>query len=54
MGLFSNSKDAITEHKAAKADLEQVSKRDRAETEDYHRANQRVADTEQNVSWFRR
>lgn len=51
---MSRNKQAINEHKAAKKDLEEVSKRDRTETEDYHAANDRVIETEQHVPWWRR
>ncbi len=54
MGLFSKDQDAVAEHQAAKDELERVARRDGAETEDYHRANERVAESEKDVSWFRR
>lgn len=49
-----DKKDAIREHKAARAELERVSKRDREETDAYLVANQRVIDAEKNVPWYRR
>ena len=51
---MSRNKQAINEHKAAKQHLDEVSKRDRTETEDYHAANNRVIETEQHVPWWRR
>lgn len=42
------------EIKDAREDLERVSKRDRAETDAYLRANQRVAEAEGNRSWWKR
>lgn len=53
MGLFSKS-EADREYANAKADLEEISKRDRAETDAYLAANDRVAKAEQNVPWWRR
>lgn len=41
-------------HRAAKDELERVSKRDRSETDDYLAANKRVAEAEKHVSWWRR
>ncbi|MGW5642209.1 hypothetical protein ACWEV3_10985 [Saccharopolyspora sp. NPDC003752] len=49
-----NKKDAVAEYKAAQAELEAVSRRDRAETDEYLRANDRVAEAAENVSWWRR
>lgn len=54
MGLFSKDKDAIAEYENAQRDLERVSQRDGAETADYRRANDRVAEAEKNVGWLRR
>lgn len=45
---------AIAEHKDARAELELISKRDRAETDAYIAANSRVAETEKNVPFWRR
>lgn len=45
---------ANAEHKTAKQHLEQVSRRDGEETEDYLAANQQVAQTEKRVSFWRR
>ncbi|HKS46711.1 MAG TPA: hypothetical protein VJT49_16685 [Amycolatopsis sp.] len=47
-------KKAVAEHKKAKEELEQVSKRDRTETDAYLAANHRVIETEKNVAWWRR
>lgn len=52
--IFSESREAIREHQAVKDHLEQVSRRDQTETSAYAEANQRVIDTEQRVSSFRR
>ena len=49
-----DKKQAIADHKAAKAELERVSKRDRAETDAYLAANRRVIETEKDVPWYRR
>lgn len=46
--------NAKREHKSAQQDLERVTRRDQAETPDYERANQRVAEAEKRVGWFRR
>ncbi len=54
MGLFSKNSADQQEIRDARADLENVSKRDKTETEDYHRANQRVAQAEGNRSWWKR
>lgn len=51
---MSAKKDAIAEHRAARAELEEISRRDRAETEEYLAANSRVAEAEQHVPWWRR
>ncbi|MFE9192075.1 hypothetical protein ACFYL6_20965 [Micromonospora sp. NPDC007208] len=58
MGLF-GSKDpqktaAIQEHKDARAELERISRRDRAETDAFLDANDRVIAAEKNVPWYRR
>ena len=53
MGLFSKS-DADREYANAKQQLEEVSKRDRYESDDYLAANDRVAEAEQHVSWWKR
>ena len=45
---------AIADHREALAELERVSRRDRAETDDYLAANRRVIETEKNVPWYRR
>lgn len=47
-------KQAIANHQAAKAELERVSKRDRAETDAYLAANSEVAETVKHVPWWRR
>ncbi len=52
--MSKNKKQARDEHKNAKAELERVSKRDRAETDAYLKANKRVAETEKHVPWWRR
>ncbi|RAN92673.1 hypothetical protein GAR05_06165 [Micromonospora saelicesensis] len=45
---------AIKEHKDARAELERVSRRDRAETDAFLDANDRVIAAEKNVPWYRR
>lgn len=45
---------AIKEHKEARAELERISRRDRAETDAFLDANDRVIAAEKNVSWWRR
>ena len=58
MGWFSdNSKgdaNAVREYKAAKAELERVSRRDPDETDDFLKANRRVAEAKKSVPWVRR
>jgi len=54
MRIRSESKQAVQEHKAARANLERVSARDRTESDAYLAANRRVIETEQKVSVFRR
>ena len=54
MRIRSESKAAIREHRAAREELELVSRRDRAETAAYLAANRRVIETERKVSIFRR
>lgn len=58
MAWRSRSREDIEEHRAARRDLDETSRRDRQagrqETEESNRANQRVADAEKNVSWWRR
>jgi hypothetical protein len=50
----SDRKQAIAEHQAAKRRLEEVSKRDQSESEDYLAANAAMAATEKRVPWWRR
>lgn len=45
MGLFAN-KDDRKELKDAREELRRVTKRDKEETADYHKANKRVIDAE--------
>lgn len=52
--IRSESRQAITDHQAAKDELQRVSRRDQTETPEFNAANQNVIDTEQRVSWFRR
>ncbi|MCI2423969.1 hypothetical protein MOQ72_41880 [Saccharopolyspora sp. K220] len=52
--MSKNENPAVAEYEAAKAELEEVSKRDRAETDAYLAANDRVAEAARNVSWWRR
>jgi hypothetical protein len=47
-------KQAVAEHKAAKTELERISKQDRTETDEYLAANRRVIETEKHVPWWRR
>lgn len=47
-------KQAIEDYQAKRAELERISKRDRAETDEYHAANQAVAEAEKNVPFWRR
>ncbi len=54
MRIRSESKKAVREHQAARAELERVSKRDKRESDDFLAANRRVAQTEKRVSVFRR
>lgn len=55
MGFFrSESKQAITEHRQAREQLEQITNQVTDETPEWNAANNRVAETEQHVSWFRR
>lgn len=51
---MSSKKHAIEDYRAKRAELEQISKRDRAETEEYHAANKAVADAEKRVPFWRR
>lgn len=53
MGLFSKT-PAEREHANAKEALEEVSKRDRTESDDYLAANNRVAAAERHVPWWKR
>jgi len=53
MKLFGDPQ-AVADHKAAREELDRVSRRDRAETDDVLAANRRVVETEQNVPWWRR
>lgn len=52
--MSKDKKQAIQEYKAAREDLERVSKRDREETDDYLAANARVVEAEKHVPWWRR
>lgn len=54
MGLFSKNSADKQEIQDARAELEAVSKRDKSETQDYLRANRRVAEAEGNRSWWMR
>jgi hypothetical protein len=56
MKLFRNStsKQDLDAYKAARANLEHVSKRDREETDAYLEANQAVIEAEKNIPWWRR
>ncbi|MFI6238322.1 hypothetical protein ACIBEF_00420 [Micromonospora sp. NPDC050795] len=45
---------AIKEHKDARAELERISRRDRAETDAFLDANDRVIAAEKNIPWYRR
>jgi len=55
MGWFSkDDPKAVQEHKDARRDLERVSRKDKAETDRYLRANDRVIAAEKNISWWRR
>jgi hypothetical protein len=47
-------KQAIADHKAARAELERISKRDGAETDEWLAANSRAIQTEANVPFYRR
>ncbi len=44
----------LDEYRAARADLDRISRRDRTETDAYLAANDRVAEAERNVPWWRR
>lgn len=50
----SDRQQANETYKAAKAELERVSRRDKTETDAYLKANDEVAKTAKNVSWWRR
>lgn len=50
----SESKQAVQEYQAARNDLEQIASQVTDETPEWNAANNRVAQTEQKVSWFRR
>ena len=58
MRMRSRSREDIEEHRAARRDLDETSRRDRQagrqETEESNRATKRVANAEQHVSWWRR
>lgn len=47
-------KAAIREHKAARRELERISRRDRYESDAYLDANSRVIKAEKNIPWWRR
>lgn len=49
-----DKKAANREYAEAKAELERITKRDRAETDAYLAANDRVAAAAKSVSWWRR
>lgn len=44
----------LDEYRAARRELERISRRDRTETDDYLAANSRVAEAERRVPWWRR
>jgi hypothetical protein len=52
MATRQERKAAAAELRAARAELERVSRRDREETEDYFRANARVVEAEKHVPWW--
>ena len=49
-----DKKQANEAHRKAKEELERVSKRDKYESDAYLEANNKVIETEKNVSWWRR
>lgn len=48
------NRENLDAYKAAKAELERVSKRDREETDEFLAANHAVIEAEKNVPWWRR
>lgn len=54
MRIRSKSKQAVQAHHEARENLAQVSQRDQHESADFLAANQRVIETEREVSVFRR
>lgn len=47
-------KQAIADYQTKRDELERITRRDRAETDDYHQANQAVAEAAKNVPFWRR
>lgn len=51
---IAGSPEARTTYRAAKGDLERVTKRDRTDSDAYLDANSAVIKAEQNLPWYRR